>query len=155
IREAYEILSHPKLRPAYDQERWLAGHSRDKAHVAITPGYIYNECLKLSQRTTTTNNYPLSQIAIYDYALVLLSDSNLAILRREENPELNGKIVQLLLTAFTRLDYYYFQEIYQQLLALALDDQNLVQQIDLELRRKKHEMQWERAKPWVILMAAL
>src|ERR1043165_7451822 len=48
IKEAYDVLSHPGKRKAYDEERWLNGMgSRAKDQVVITPAWIYTECVRL------------------------------------------------------------------------------------------------------------
>ncbi len=155
IHEAYEVLSHPRLRTAYDKERSLSGYTRGPDSRAVTPTYIYNECLKLTQRVYTTDTYRISQTTVYEYSLLLLSDTHLAILHREADPELNRQIVRIMLQVLKRMEYFYFKDIHERLLALAGSDEDLLFQLNRELQRKVMEMRWQRIKPWVILLTAL
>ncbi len=155
IREAYEILSHPKRRVVYDEERWLSGYAQKQKPVVITPAWIYNECLKLAHHMSAVDTYRMSQAALYEYTLLLLSDTHLAILNKVADKEINKQILREMLRALNGMQYRYFHDISGRLTMLAGDNTILLLQIDRELARKAREMQWQRIKPWMILMVAL
>jgi len=155
IREAYEVLSHPKRRAAYDEERWLAGYARNKKPEAVTPAWIYNECLRLASHMTTVDTYRMSREALYAYAELLLSDTHMAILQRAGEAELNARIAEEVLRAVKDLQYRYFKELVIRLELLAGEDDSLRQRIERELQRKKKDARWHRYKPWLIVSIAV
>ncbi len=155
IREAYEILSDQERRAVYNDERWLAGYARQQKPVSVTPAGIYNECVKLANHVSSMDTYRMSQTALHEYTLLLLSDAHLAILNRATDMELNRKILRIMLQTLKGMEYRYFQDISGRLTVLAGSDQNLQEQIGQELHRKANEKRWVIIKPWVILLTAL
>ncbi len=152
IREAYEILSQPKLRAAYDNERYLSGLSGKKNVQKITPAFIYNEAVKLLNQTTLVDAYKPTQSTVFDQADKILSDHHLAILQRESDAEFNQKLVGILLEALKGVDYFYFKDLCERLILVSRPQEVLIQS---ELQKKKQMMQWLRIKPWAIIFVSV
>jgi curved DNA-binding protein CbpA len=150
IREAYEILSHPRRRAAYDKERWLAGYAPKKKPAAVTPAWIYSESLRLADHMATVDTYRMSHEALHAYAELLLSETHMAILLRGGEAETNARIAATLLGGLKNLRYRYFALLADRLSILATGDAAITYEITQLLQRKKKEDRWHRQKPWVI-----
>lgn len=155
IHEAYELLSQPRRRAAYDEERSLAGYQRYQKADALTPARIYNECVKLVNHVSTVDTFRMSQTALHEYTQMLLSDTHFAILNRAADAALNREIIRAILQATKHMHYPYFLDISTRLETLAGDDDHLKQGIQQALTEKKQDMWMRRAKPWAILLIAL
>jgi len=155
IREAYEVLSNPKRRALYDEERWLAGYARKEKPVSVTPSWIFQECLKLADQAASVNIYRPSQGALADRIDQLFSDAHLAVLLKEGNRALNRRILEAALRAVKGMEYRYFEKLLPALQAIGGGDTEMQEMIGHILLDKKREARWHRYKPWVILAVSL
>src|ERR1043165_5497930 len=73
ISTAYEVLSNPSQRAAYDEERWLRGLStRSTAAIRITPDWIRAEAGRLRKHMSHIDTYRMNHTALREYVLALL-----------------------------------------------------------------------------------
>ncbi len=155
IQEAYETLSHPHKRAVYDEERWLAGFAQNKKPQVITPDWIYDQSLKLSNHVASIDTYWMSHRALQEYVLMILSDANMAVLKNDADPEKNNLIVKELLKATKKLEYSFFKNLEARLVQLAGHDNTVLAWIAAEEQRKKKEMLWLKLKPYLIVLLSL
>lgn len=156
IQEAYAVLSIPNTRKKYDHARWLAGMStRAREKEVITPEWIMKESHKLSHHMDTVDAYRMSHSALYDYIMLLLSDSHLAVLKQEDDKEMNLMITKEILHATRGLKYLYMQPVADVLLKLADGHEAAVAVIQKNILQRKRQRQWERAMPYIIILITL
>jgi len=155
IQEAYETLSHPHKRAAYDEERWLAGFAQKKTSQPITSQWVYTESIKLANHVASIDTYRMSHHALNQYVMMLLGDASMAILKTENNQENNHNITREILNATIRLDYRHFVDVKARLLSLAGNHEASLAIIAAEEKRKRKEMIWLKLKPYFILLLSV
>lgn len=155
IQEAYQVLSDAGRRAAYDEERWLRGHSSQRSPRAVTPAWIAGEAQRLLEQLRRSDTYRLDFGALRACILYLLSDAHLAVLREEAHPADTSSIVQSLLGAASFLPMPYLQEPLERLRLAADGDAALLQATGLLARKKTREQQQRRLLPWLVLVLAV
>ncbi|OSZ79131.1 hypothetical protein CAP35_13020 [Chitinophagaceae bacterium IBVUCB1] len=154
IQEAYTTLSHEHKRRKYDEERWLNGMShRANAQPAATPQWLLQEAQRLHTHMQTIDTYRMSHTALHDYVLLLLSDSHMAILQKEDDN--NTSIVQLLLQSTRHLKHPYMQVIANRLALLVPAHNDMLIRIYQQQRRSYRHALWQQYLPIVILLITL
>jgi hypothetical protein len=93
--------------------------------------------------------------ALYDYVMLILSDSHLAVLQVEGNDERNVEIVENLLNAIKKMDYLYHREVIVRLWTLAAGNDELQQRMSREEILKRKNRSSERSLPWIVLTIVL
>jgi curved DNA-binding protein CbpA len=153
ISEAYEILSNPDSRRAYDEERWLRGHdTRSKAARSITPEWIRAESLRLREHMRSIDTYRMNHAALREYVEALLSDEHLSVLQKE--PGIRKLIFSDILTSIEGINYRHIPAIMEQLQRLAADDTMLLQKAQTWVHERERDERWNRYRPIIVLTAA-
>lgn len=106
LREAYECLSHPARRAAYDEERWLRGMSQRSRHPrSLSPDWILQEARRLRKHMAGIDSYRMNHEALRDYVQALLSPEHMSVLR--DAREYRELIANELLASLIRMRYEY------------------------------------------------
>lgn len=156
VREAYAILSHPQRRKQYDNERWLAGMgNRAKEHVVVSPEWILKESVKLRNHMATVDTYRMSHSALYDYIMLLLSDHHMSILKREDERDINLRIIDQLLESAKGLKFMYMNPLAARLAELAGTDNELLTNIYTKVRQRQKQAEWEWWLPFFLVAMGL
>jgi curved DNA-binding protein CbpA len=154
IQEAYEVLSHPGRRAAYDEERWLRGlSSRTTAAVRITPEWVLKEASRLQRHMETVDTYRMNHAALRDYIAALLSPEHLSVLQTA--PELHGDILEHVLASTHKLRHEYTADVARQLLLLAGEHEGNRQRIAQWESLRSREAAWNAYRPLIVIGAAL
>lgn len=156
IKEAYDVLSNAARRKQYDEERWLSGMgNRARDTRVITPQWLLDESRKLSRHMNTVDTYRMSHSALYDYIMLLLSDSHMAILLQEGTPEVQQAVVEEVLASTRHLKHNYIQGIAGKLAQLAGSNNQLLLQIHNSVSQSRHRAAWDKYFPLIITLIAL
>jgi curved DNA-binding protein CbpA len=156
LQEAYAILSDPRRRAAYDQERWLSGLDRRKKPVVVTPDWLLQESRKLRRYMGSVDTYRLDQESLALYVTTqLLSDEHMAVLHQQHEEPYQTHIIQELLESCRGLRFRYFMPIASRLELLAAGHEALLRQIARQKEQMLQDARWERSKPWIIILIAL
>lgn len=154
IQEAYSVLSHEQKRRQYDEERWLNGMSnRAREQVVISPSWILGEALKLQKHMATVDTYRMSHSSLYDYIMLLLEDSHMAILQNDAS--CNVAIVHALLQSTRHLKYIYMQPVADRMALLVPADNEMLTAIYKQARKSRLQNTWERYLPLLIVLITL
>lgn len=156
IQEAYSVLSDHQKRKKYDEERWLSGMSkRAKDQVAVTPQWIYREAKKLHQHMDTVDTYRMNHRALYDYIMLLLQDSHIAILEQSDDHEQDLLIVREILQSTRHLRYEYMQAVAPTLQQLSQQDAKMTSNILSQVMTSRHRKQWASFLPYFIAIISV
>ncbi|MBL7682810.1 MAG: DnaJ domain-containing protein [Flavipsychrobacter sp.] len=154
IQEAYGVLSHEHKRRKYDEERWLNGmSSRTKEQQIISPEWILLEARKLHTHMKTVDTYRMSHSALYDYIMLLLGDSHMAIL--QQDAVMNTAIVNELLHSTHHLKHQYMLPLADRMAKLVPADNELLHAIYKQQRRSYRQAVWEKYLPVIIILTTL
>lgn len=156
LHEAYLILSNPNKRKIYDEERWLNGMEKRMHEHAITPQWLLKESTRLHEHMRKIDTYRMSHHALSEYILMLLSDAHMAVLLRDNETEINAKIVEQVLAATQKLQIEYLPGILQRLVQLTGNDTALLNKInDYTLLRQRQASRDKYGPVIVIALAVL
>ena len=126
IQEAYATLSNPEKRAIYDDERWLMGMgSKTRYTEAVTPSWLLKVSKELNDSLAKMDTYRMSQRALQQYILLILSDAHLGVLLQNDDASTNAAIIHELLRASKQLEIQYLREIDERLLTLAAKNTTL------------------------------
>src|SRR5256885_475941 len=81
IQEAYQVLSNPERRSAYNQQRWYRQSTRKHSTPEpITPYTILKRCRQLNHHITRIDTFRINKLALYEYIMHLLSETSVKLL---------------------------------------------------------------------------
>jgi molecular chaperone DnaJ len=156
IGEAWHTLSDLQKRAKYDDERWLSGMGRKTRYdEAITPQWILNICIELHTSLASMDTYRMSQEALQSYILLILAESNIAILRQDADAATISNIISELIKASTRLESIYMDEVLSQLELLAADDPKDTETIAHYAIARKQQRRKDRAFPYIVVIITI
>lgn len=151
ISEAYEVLSNPRKKGQYDEERWLRGLSDRKFSAsAITPEWLVGEAVRLRKHMATIDTYRMNHAALRDYILLLLSPQHLSVLR--DNDAARADVLEEVLKSSTRIHHRYAPELALGLYRLAEHQPLLESQIREWEREMRKDALWERYRFLIIVL---
>ena len=156
IQEAYSTLSHPGKRRIYDDERWLSGMgSKTKYQEAVTPAWLVTICKQLTASLAKMDTHRMSQKALKEYILLILSDSHLGVLQQAADIDSNSTIILELINATEKLHVSYLAEIEQRLIIIANGDRELLKAIDEHVEERVREARRDKLLPYIVGLITL
>jgi molecular chaperone DnaJ len=156
VQEAYEVLSHPARRSAYNQQRWYRQSNRKQPHNHEVSCYtIYQKCRELSRYMSALDRSQINHQALNSYMMQLLSKINIKTLLEENDPPSNVLIIKELLVPLAALPFKSVQQIAQVLIKLAGNDNLTIENINKYVKNKKVSEYWSRYLPLVVLVTAV
>ena len=156
IQEAYATLSVPQKRERYDDERWLSGMgSKTQYQEAVTPEWLINIARQLNVSLAVMDTYRMSQRALQEYILLILTDAHIGILQQHNDTTTTRTIINEILKATEKLEVLYLQDITDRLLLLAKDDNEVMVAIYSYTEARAKETRNEKLRPFIILLITL
>ncbi len=155
IQEAYNVLSDPKARSAYDQERWMSGITPGKNTEPVTPAFLLQELQKLNRHLERIDIFRMSQESLSGYLQFLLSDRHLSIINAASDARVNQQIITESLRAMTLLSFKYTKAVFPRLksiISLSPDVEKMVLSAE-QLAERRHFR--ARLNPLIIVLVTL
>lgn len=148
IQEAYEVLSLPAARQAYDRERRLSGLDRNN-EVFATPQSLLRQAQKLAEDVRRMTAYRID-IPWLNLALMsLLSKPHLAILTEPGMLPLRHAFLREVLTAVKVLHYPYDNIIIGAVSQLVASDSVSQKEWEIFMAEQKRKYIFQRSIPWL------
>ncbi len=153
IKEAYEVLTNPRKKELYLQERWLSKASgKMKVDGLITPPNILLKSLELNKQIAFMDIYRMDHENIANRINQLINEDVIERLHQCNEPDINETIIDCLLAAAKPISYQFSKTITQRLIQLAGSNAKKIQQIQSALDQKKKT---ERAAKYKLLFIFL
>lgn len=95
IKEAYGILSDPKLREEYHYQRWLEKSMGHQLDTFIQPAQILQLFIKAEQYIASTDGFRTDKMSLLNHLLKLFSHERLEAIQNENNPSMESTTVQM------------------------------------------------------------
>ncbi len=156
VAEAYEVLSDPRRRTTYNQQRWYGKSIRQTTDFSpVTSHTILEKCRALNKYMDTLEAFHINQQALNRYLVHLLSATTLKILLTENNIRNNRQIVKELLQAASPLPYRSMENIMRLLRKIAGNNGQVTAELDKYLQEKKLSYNLQRYTPALALLIAI
>ncbi len=157
IKEAYETLTHPGKREAYNQQRWYnQSIGRRFANIVpLTPDSFLQECLFLDRYVCTLVKFRIDNEGLYQYITNLLSYDKIDTLKEFNDARTNLQIISTLLNAAASLPYKYAVKLVERLMLLAANDEEILSSITRYADRQKKISEGEKNKIIIIVFIVL
>ena len=156
VQEAYSVLSVAHKRASYDDERWLSGMgSKTRYQEAITPAWLLNICVQLNNDLTKMDTHRMSQRALQQYMLMILTDAHLGVLHNYNEAGTNASILSELIKASHKLELKYLADVEARLIVLANCNSDLLAAIDDNMEDRIRKARQEKMLPYFILLITL
>jgi curved DNA-binding protein CbpA len=155
IKEAYEVLTHPRRRNAYLQERWYEqSRGRKMSARIVTPETILQQALELERYTRTLDAHRMDRQGLTDYLLELLNSETLEKLAAFNDHAANQQIIRTMLRCTHLLNRRQETKVLDRLRQIPSGpgDENGVDEYE---RRSVAQHQWDRWKPWLVIAAVI
>jgi curved DNA-binding protein CbpA len=152
IKEAYETLTNPTRKDHYLQQRWYhqTTGSRRTAQT-ITPVSILKQSLELNKYVSTLDVHRMDKEGLYEYMISIVSDETVQRLNQFRDESAMKEIIRLLADSGRLLSVKQFEQLSVQMKKLTGDPATLAI-IDQQQRHLKNQQQWNRWKPWLLLL---
>lgn len=155
IQEAYNVLGDAKKKKLYDEERYFSGLSSRKGPTHISADRILKLAAELSRHTAYLYSADMNHLALYEYTMLILSDTHLAYLEQESDEKKNNEIIKEVLQAIKKLEYAFYEKITVRLSEIKPVAPNIHQLINKELYARKDKKIFEKWLPWLMLITVL
>jgi molecular chaperone DnaJ len=152
IREAYEVLTDPRKKEYYLQQRWYsqqAGNRRPSP--PLTPVTFLKQILELDRYVANLDQFRMDQHGLQHHILELLSDSRIEQLNGFREIAINDEITSIFLRCFRSLSFPLLGAPLLQLGKIEVS-QHILLQVNTYFTTRQKNDRWEKYKPWAILL---
>jgi molecular chaperone DnaJ len=153
IREAYEVLSNPRKKEAYLQERWYDQRigGKRKAEM-VTPVSILKLSLELEKYVSSLDVHRMNKEGLYNYIDELLSNDTIEKLHHYNEAAITQQIINTILMAMKPLPLNFAITLSTKLEKLANHDETSLQRIKSSLRQYQKTFLWKRYQVFLIIV---
>ena len=154
IQQAYQTLCNTRSRTNYDDERWMAGMDKNvNHHDVVSPAWLLDISKKLNQSLAKMDTHRISQGALAEYILLILSDAHIGVLQQQDEFK-NTEIITQIIQATRWLEPKYLSPIINRLSIIAAKTE-LHSTITKYAIARKREAFREQLFPYIVLVITL
>jgi hypothetical protein len=152
IQEAYQVLSDPKRKSQYLQERWLLkskGIPFEETY-PLTPEFIELRFETMRKNVSYMDHFRMDHLGLQKQLIQLANDETLDALQLYKDDLANTKIINHIFYCMDPLDYKYLEPIKPILQNIAANNNNLQNKINTWYLKRKRQDWWDRKQGWII-----
>ncbi len=156
VKEAYQVLSDPHKRSAYNQQRWYRQSARNKSEEeTFTPQVILKKCRDLNRYIDTLDAFSINNQSLFQYIILILNESSIKTLADFDDPSSNRQIIHELLKASRSLPYGLMEKMGARLARVAGKDSQTIQLIEATVKERRFSGFWQKYHGIIILIITL
>lgn len=151
VKEAYEVLTDPRKKEAWLQQRWYdQSIGKKRTEGMVTPVSLLKLSLELERYVAKLDTFRMDRQGLQTYFLELLSDHTIEKLNAFAEPATNHQIIQTLLRPLHQLPPDLAAPVLAQLMKMAGTDERSLSEIVLAQKRLQRRHREDRFQPWII-----
>jgi len=154
IREAYEVLSRPVARHAYDLERSRMGMN-NRELPEVSTGFLCREAQKLNRHLDHAGAHRIDEGLLFASLIYLLSEQHLALLLQPDAMDDRIVFMEAVKKAMQYLPYDMLLPLKTPLLELAAKDEISSEAIRLFFEKRRKAYRWQKTFPWLAILITL
>ena len=155
IQEAYFILNDAERRETYHLKSSYPLINRKNVTKPVTAHGILYRCKRLNDQIAEMDIFRMSQQALYEQIILLISDKNINIIQKLGDEKLNTEIINELMKSSRPLAFSYVAQINTRLALLAGTHNETISQIYNHTKNRRRLSYWERYNGLFILLITL
>jgi hypothetical protein len=152
IKEAYEVLTHPRKKYNYLQQRWYnRATGNNKTQELITPVSILKQALEFDKYTAQLDVFRMDKESVFEYLDLLLKAETIEKIVQFNEPDINKQIVLTVLKPLKLLTFSRAVLLKKRLLTLALCSSETETLIHTRLLEMQKKGQWKKME-WLLIL---
>ena len=155
IKEAYGVLSDPKLREEYHYQRWLEKSMGYQLDTLIHPVEILQLFIKAEQYIATTDGFRTDKMILFNQVIKLFSQARLEAILSENNPAMEATTLQMAIRMSAHLNLegcMFMADHFKKILEKHPHETKTWEKL---LTKKKREQRMEQLKVPLVLVLTL
>ena len=153
IHHAYQILSDPHRRSAYNQKRWFYKHAVTRETQPLTPYHFFTKTNELKRFLDKLHPAEINKKGLSLYIKHLLSEPTLQMLKTAADATVNKEVIFHLLAATSFLSGLQTESIVLKLRRIA--DAETMPFIERRMKKIRLQVIWERYHFLMVLLIAI
>jgi molecular chaperone DnaJ len=157
IQEAYEVLSDPRKKSQYLQERWLLKSKGlpFEDTIPLTPEFIELRFKTMRKNVAMMDHFRMDHQALQKTLMQLTNDDTLDALREYYDQEANGKIIHHILYCMEPLEYRYIGPLRPILYKISGNNDHHQYIINNWYTKRRQQDWWDRKQGWIIAIVTI
>jgi molecular chaperone DnaJ len=156
IIEAYKVLSDVKQRDEYNRSRNQSAQSaKKKTEPQNTPQTILRQTIDFRKKIAVLDPDRMNKTALFQQIEHILSRHNIIILKRNDDPELNKRIIEDIMYCARFLPFPHVERICFQLTAIAGTDNQTYRKIYDFSKEVRIQTVWNKYKILAAVLLAI
>jgi molecular chaperone DnaJ len=153
IKEAYDVLTDPRKKQYYLQQRWYDRSINKKPSTSsLDPAGLLKQALELEKYVATLDVFRLNKEGLLEYIQDMLTPAAIERLRILNDTELNRQLVLTVMRTMSPLSFSESEPVRTILQSIAARDESSLEMLDRFTRKKQKQNRFERYSLLLVIL---